>query len=65
MLWATGYRRVYSWLNVPVLDGRGEIVGTLGSGSDFFEGAMLYRRTYRAEMDAYLRMLGLSRDDIR
>lgn len=25
VLWATGYRRDYSWLNVPVLDARGEI----------------------------------------
>jgi putative flavoprotein involved in K+ transport len=26
VLWATGYRRSYPWLRVPVLDGRGEIV---------------------------------------
>ena len=25
ILWATGFRRNYSWLNVPVLDARGEI----------------------------------------
>ena len=25
MLWATGYRRDYSWLKVPVLDVAGEI----------------------------------------
>lgn len=25
VLWATGYRRNYDWLQVPVLDGRGEI----------------------------------------
>jgi putative flavoprotein involved in K+ transport len=25
VLWATGYRRAYPWLRVPVLDGRGEI----------------------------------------
>jgi len=25
VLWATGYRRTYSWLKVPVLDQRGEI----------------------------------------
>jgi putative flavoprotein involved in K+ transport len=25
VLWATGYRRSYPWLRVPVLDGRGEI----------------------------------------
>lgn len=25
VVWATGYRRDYSWLRVPVLDGRGEI----------------------------------------
>ena len=25
MIWATGYRRGYSWLRVPVLDRRGEI----------------------------------------
>jgi putative flavoprotein involved in K+ transport len=26
VIWATGYQRVYPWLNLPVLDGRGEIV---------------------------------------
>jgi putative flavoprotein involved in K+ transport len=26
VLWATGYRRRYPWLQVPVLDERGEIV---------------------------------------
>lgn len=25
VLWATGYRRTYPWLNVPVLDGQGEL----------------------------------------
>ena len=25
VVWATGYRRTYPWLRVPVLDGRGEI----------------------------------------
>ena len=25
-MWATGFRREYPWLDVPVLDGRGEIV---------------------------------------
>ena len=25
MLWATGYRRDYSWLKVPVVDAAGEI----------------------------------------
>ena len=25
VLWATGYRRNYSWLKVPVVDGAGEI----------------------------------------
>ena len=26
VIWATGYRRRYPWLHVPVLDGRGEMV---------------------------------------
>jgi len=26
VIWATGYRRAYPWLRVPVLDARGEIV---------------------------------------
>jgi putative flavoprotein involved in K+ transport len=26
VIWATGYRRAYPWLRVPVVDGRGEIV---------------------------------------
>jgi putative flavoprotein involved in K+ transport len=30
VLWATGYRRSYPWLHVPVLDARGEIVHTAG-----------------------------------
>ena len=25
IVWATGYRRIYDWLDVPVLDARGEI----------------------------------------
>lgn len=30
VVWATGYRRPYPWLHVPVLDVRGEIVQTAG-----------------------------------
>lgn len=30
VLWATGYRRTYPWLEVPVLDSRGEIRHTAG-----------------------------------
>ena len=30
VLWATGFRRSYPWLRVPVLDGRGEIMHTGG-----------------------------------
>ncbi|MGD8320060.1 MAG: pyridine nucleotide-disulfide oxidoreductase, partial [Gemmatimonadota bacterium] len=30
VLWATGFRRSYPWLHVPVLDARGEIVHTGG-----------------------------------
>ena len=30
VLWATGYRRSYPWLRVPVLDGRGELVHSGG-----------------------------------
>lgn len=30
VVWATGYRRSYPWLHVPVLDARGEIVHTGG-----------------------------------
>jgi putative flavoprotein involved in K+ transport len=30
VVWATGYRRDYSWLDVPVLDRRGEIVQSAG-----------------------------------
>jgi putative flavoprotein involved in K+ transport len=26
VIWATGYRRAYPWLRIPVVDGRGEIV---------------------------------------
>ena len=25
MVWATGYRRIYSWLKMPLLDSRGEL----------------------------------------
>jgi len=31
VLWATGYRRAYPWLHVPVLDARGELVHDRGS----------------------------------
>ena len=30
VLWATGFRRSYPWLRVPVLDARGEILHTEG-----------------------------------
>ena len=30
VIWATGYRRAYPWLRVPVLDGDGEIIHTGG-----------------------------------
>ena len=30
VIWATGYRRAYPWLRVPVLDARGEIVNDRG-----------------------------------
>ncbi len=30
VIWATGYRRNYPWLEVPVLDGAGEIIQTAG-----------------------------------
>jgi len=30
VIWATGYRRAYPWLHVPVLDARGEITHTGG-----------------------------------
>jgi putative flavoprotein involved in K+ transport len=26
VLWATGYRREYPWLHIPVLDAKGEII---------------------------------------
>jgi putative flavoprotein involved in K+ transport len=34
VIWATGYRRDYAWLNVPVLDGRGEIVHDGGATAE-------------------------------
>jgi putative flavoprotein involved in K+ transport len=30
VIWATGYRRAYPWLRVPVLDSRGEVAHTGG-----------------------------------
>jgi putative flavoprotein involved in K+ transport len=33
VLWATGYRRQYRWLQLPVLDGAGEIRHTAGRTS--------------------------------
>jgi putative flavoprotein involved in K+ transport len=30
VVWATGYRRAYPWLHVPVLDAQGEIVQRRG-----------------------------------
>lgn len=34
VIWATGYRRLYPWLHVPVLDARGEIVHDGGATAD-------------------------------
>ena len=34
VIWATGYRRVYPWLHVPVLDARGEIVHDGGATAE-------------------------------
>ena len=31
VIWATGYRRAYPWLRVPVLDARGEIIHDAGT----------------------------------
>jgi putative flavoprotein involved in K+ transport len=35
VIWATGYRRAYPWLHVPVLDARGEIVHKGGITPEF------------------------------
>jgi putative flavoprotein involved in K+ transport len=34
VIWATGYRRAYPWLRVPVLDSRGEVAHTGGITSE-------------------------------
>ncbi len=34
IVWATGFRRPYPWLRVPVLDGRGEIAQRHGLTSE-------------------------------
>ena len=31
IVWATGYRRAYPWLRVPVLDARGELIHDRGA----------------------------------
>jgi putative flavoprotein involved in K+ transport len=35
VIWATGYRRAYPWLRVPVLDSQGEIMHTGGITPEF------------------------------
>jgi putative flavoprotein involved in K+ transport len=47
VVWATGYRRIYRWLRVPVLDRRGSIVhrgGVTASPGLYVLGMQFQRR---------------------
>jgi len=54
VLWATGYRRDYSWLHLPVFDGRGEIVhrgGVTPSPGVYVMGLRFLRRRNSSFID--------------
>lgn len=58
VLWATGYRRDYSWLNVPVLDSSGEIVhaeGVTPSPGLYVIGLQFLRRRNSSFIDGVAR----------
>jgi putative flavoprotein involved in K+ transport len=50
VLWATGYRRAYPWLNVPVLDAAGELVHREGitTAPGLFALGLRFQRTRRS-----------------
>jgi putative flavoprotein involved in K+ transport len=50
VLWATGYRRAYPWLRVPVLDGGGELVHRQGvtAAPGLFALGLRFQRTRRS-----------------
>ena len=49
-MWATGYRRAYPWLRVPVLDGDGELVQREGitPSPGLFALGLRFQRTRRS-----------------
>ncbi len=54
VLWATGFRRSYPWLKVPVLDGRGEIIhrgGITPAAGLYVIGLQFLRRRKSAFID--------------
>ncbi len=52
VLWATGYRRAYPWLDVPVLDAAGEIVHREGvtAAPGLFVLGLRFQRTRRSSL---------------
>ena len=52
VLWATGYRRAYPWLDVPVLDGAGELVHREGVTAvpGLFALGLRFQRTRKSHM---------------
>ena len=50
MLWATGYRRTYPWLDEPVLDANGELVHRQGVTAvpGLFALGLRFQRTRRS-----------------
>ncbi len=58
VLWATGFRRAYPWLHVPVLDARGEIVhdrGVTTAPGLYVVGLRLLRRRSSSFIDGQAR----------
>ena len=54
IIWATGYRPDYSWLEVPVLDNKGRIQhhgGVVSSPGMYLMGAQFLRRRKSALID--------------
>jgi putative flavoprotein involved in K+ transport len=63
VVWATGYRRRYSWLNVPVLDDHGEIAqrGGITSFPGLFVLGLVFLRRRRS---SFINGCGIDADEI-
>jgi putative flavoprotein involved in K+ transport len=63
VVWATGYRRRYDWLNIPVIDGNGEIIER--GGVTRAPGLYIIGQTFlRRRRSSFIDGCGLDAEDI-